>query len=105
MIDSDYRILKSKLSSSNFMHGDLISKYILVVVCAVTTFGVVNSVTAQTNESMMNQTGMNMTAPETLSGLDTELGNDSQIIENVTDIGTPNNTLLNSLQTNENQSN
>jgi hypothetical protein len=51
-------------------------------------------------DSMMNQT-----APETLSQLDTELGNDTQILENDTDVGNPNNTLLNSMQTNENQSN
>jgi hypothetical protein len=57
------------------------------------------------NDSMMNQTGMNMTAPETLAGLDTELGNDTQILENDTDIGNPNNDLLNSMETNENQSN
>jgi hypothetical protein len=57
------------------------------------------------NESMMNQSAMNMTAPETLAGLDQELGNDTQILENDTDVGNPNNTMLNSMATNENQSN
>ena len=57
------------------------------------------------NDSMMNQTGMNMSAPETLSQLDTELGNNTQILENDTNIGDPNNTLLNSMETNQNQSN
>ena len=59
--------------------------------------------TGMANESAMNQT--NMTAPETLSGLASDLGNDTQIIDNDTDIGNPSNDVLNSMATNENQSN
>ena len=44
-----------------------------------------------------------MSAPETAASL--EIGNDTQIFENDTSIGNPNNTLLNSMATNENQSN
>jgi hypothetical protein len=92
---------------------EFMNKFVVVPVLLALSFGIsfvyTGAVSGQSmgtaNESMMNQTGTNMSAPETLSGLDTELGNDTQIIENDTNIGTPNNSLLNSLQTNENQSN
>ena len=44
-----------------------------------------------------------MSAPETAENA--VPGNDTTILENDTSIGNPNNTLLNSLGTNENQSN
>jgi hypothetical protein len=44
-----------------------------------------------------------MSAPETAENA--VPGNDTQILENDTSIGNTNNTLLNSLATNENQSN
>lgn len=53
----------------------------------------------------MNQSGINMSAPETAGELENLTGNNTQILENDTSIGNPNNTLLNSLATNENQSN
>jgi hypothetical protein len=89
------------------------NKFIVVPVLLALSFGISGVYTGvvsgqsmgAANDSMMNQTGMNMTAPETLTGLDTELGNDTQILENDTDVGNPNNTLLNSMETNENQSN
>ena len=56
------------------------------------------------NQGANNTTAQdNMSAPETAASL--EIGNDTQILENDTDIGSTNNTLLNSLATNENQSN
>jgi len=51
----------------------------------------------------MNQSGINMSAPETAENA--VPGNNTQILENDTSIGNPNNTLLNSMATNINQSN
>jgi hypothetical protein len=51
----------------------------------------------------MNQSGINMSAPETAENA--VPGNDTMILENDTSIGNSNNTLLNSMGTNENQSN
>jgi len=51
----------------------------------------------------MNQSGINMSAPETAENA--VPGNDTQILDNDTSIGNTNNTLLNSMATNENQSN
>jgi hypothetical protein len=66
------------------------SKYILVIICVVTTLGAVNPITAQdmgtANETMENQTGVQMSAPETLSELESGLGN-TQILENDTIVG------------------
>jgi hypothetical protein len=56
-----------------------------------------------TNSTSMNQTGTNMSSPET--DLNAVPGNDTQVLENDTSIGNPNNTVLNSMSTNENQSN
>jgi hypothetical protein len=89
------------------------NKFVVVPVLLALSFGIsgmyMGIVTGQSmgtaNDSMMNQTGMNMSAPETLSQLDTELGNNTQILENDTNIGDPNNTLLNSMETNQNESN
>ena len=89
------------------------NKFVVVPVLLALSFGIsgvyTGAVSGQSmgtaNDSMMNQTAMNMSAPETLSQLDTDLGNNTQILENDTDIGDPNNTLLNSMETNENQSN
>jgi hypothetical protein len=89
------------------------NKFVVVPVLLALSFGIsgmyMGIVSGQSmgtaNDSMMNQTGMNMSAPETLSQLDTELGNNTQILENDTNIGDPNNTLLNSMETNQNESN
>jgi hypothetical protein len=89
------------------------NKFVVVPVLLALSFGIsgmyMGVVSGQSmgtaNDSMMNQTGMNMSAPETLSQLDTELGNNTQILENDTNIGDPNNTLLNSMETNQNESN
>jgi hypothetical protein len=89
------------------------NKFVVVPVLLALSFGIsgmyMGVVPGQSmgtaNDSMMNQTGMNMSAPETLSQLDTELGNNTQILENDTNIGDPNNTLLNSMETNQNESN
>jgi len=51
----------------------------------------------------MNQSGINMSSPETDENA--VPGNDTQILDNDTSIGNTNNTLLNSMETNENQSN
>jgi hypothetical protein len=51
----------------------------------------------------VNQSGINMSAPETAENA--VPGNDTQILDNDTSIGNTNNTLLNSMATNENQSN
>jgi hypothetical protein len=51
----------------------------------------------------VNQSGINMSAPETAENA--VPGNDTQILDNDTSIGNTNNTLLNSMTTNENQSN
>ena len=53
--------------------------------------------------TFMNQSGINMSAPETAENA--VPGNNTQILENDTSIGNPNNTLANSMATNENQSN
>ncbi|MGB0004056.1 MAG: hypothetical protein WBP74_05295 [Nitrososphaeraceae archaeon] len=51
----------------------------------------------------INQSGINMSAPETAENA--VPGNDTTILENDTSIGNPNNTIVNSMGTNENQSN
>jgi hypothetical protein len=81
------------------------NKLTLVTVCLALSLGIsfgmfTPSVMGQ-NQSGTNAT--NMSAPETVNSL--EIGNDTQILENDTSIGNPNNTLLNSMGTNENQSN
>jgi hypothetical protein len=82
------------------------NKLTFVAVCLALSFGIslamiTPSVMGQ--PTYMNQSGMNMSAPETAASL--EIGNDTQVLENDTSIGNPNNTLLNSMETNENQSN
>jgi hypothetical protein len=82
------------------------NKLTLVAVCLALSFGIsfamiTPSVMGQ--PTYMNQTGINMSAPETAENA--VPGNNTQILENDTSIGNPNNTLLNSLVTNENQSN
>lgn len=88
------------------------NKLVVVTVLLALSFGISVVYTAQvsgqsmgTANDTMNQTGMNMSAPETLSQLDAELGNNTQILANDTNVSDPNNTLLNSMATNENQSN
>lgn len=89
------------------------NKFVVVPVLLALSFGIsgvyMGVVSGQSmgtaNDSMMNQTGVNMSAPEALSQLDRELGNNTQILENGTNIGDPNNTLLNSMETNQNESN
>ena len=84
------------------------NKFVVVPVLLALSFGIsgvyMGVVSGQSmgtaNDSMINQT-----APETLSQLDRELGNNTQILENDTNIGDPNNTLLNSMETNQNESN
>jgi len=75
-------------------------------VCLALSFGIsfamiTPSVMGQ--PTYMNQSGINMSAPETAENA--VPGNDTMILENDTSIGNPNNTLLNSMGTNENQSN
>ena len=82
------------------------NKLTFVTVCLALSFGIsfamiTPSVMAQ--PTYVNQTGDNMSAPETAENA--VPGNDTQILENDTSIGNTNNTLLNSLATNENQSN
>jgi hypothetical protein len=77
-----------------------------VAVCLALSFGVscamiTPSVMGQ--PTYMNQSGINMSAPETAENA--VPGNDTMILENDTSIGNSNNTLLNSMGTNENQSN
>ena len=91
------------------------NKLTLVAVFLALSFGIsfammTPSVMGQTymnqganNMSASTQNGTNMSAPETIQSMD--LGNDTQTLENDTGIGNPNNTLLNSMETNENQSN
>ncbi|MDQ5869078.1 MAG: hypothetical protein M3530_05040 [Thermoproteota archaeon] len=84
------------------------NKLTLVAVCLALSFGIsfamiTPSVMAQ--PTYMNQSGINMSAPETVGMLENATGNNTQVLENDTSIGNPNNTLLNSLATNENQSN
>ena len=82
------------------------NKLTLVTVCLALSFGIsfamiTPSVMGQ--PTYMNQSGINMSAPETAENA--VPGNDTMILENDTSIGNPNNTLLNSMGTNENQSN
>ncbi len=82
------------------------NKLTFVAVCLVLSFGIsfamiTPSVMAQ--PTYMNQSGINMSAPETAENA--VPGNDTMILENDTSIGNSNNTLLNSMGTNENQSN
>lgn len=82
------------------------NKLTLVAVCLALSFGIsfamiTPSVMGQ--PIYMNQSGINMSAPETAENA--VPGNNTQILENDTSIGNPNNTLLNSMATNENQSN
>ena len=82
------------------------NKLTFVAVCLALSFGVsfamiTPSVMGQ--PTYMNQSGINMSAPETAENA--VPGNDTMILENDTSIGNPNNTLLNSMGTNENQSN
>jgi hypothetical protein len=65
------------------------------------TFGMFTPSVMGQNQSGTN--GTNMSAPETAENA--VPGNDTQVLENDTSIGNPNNTLLNSMTTNENQSN
>jgi hypothetical protein len=82
------------------------NKLTFVAVCLALSFGIsftmiTPSVMAQ--PTYMNQSGINMSAPETAENA--VPGNDTMILENDTSIGNANNTLLNSMATNENQSN
>ena len=82
------------------------NKLTFVAVCLALSFGIsfamiTPSVMGQ--PTYMNQSGLNMSAPETAENA--VPGNDTMILENDTSIGNPNNTLLNSMGTNENQSN
>ncbi|MGA7976126.1 MAG: hypothetical protein WB975_02730 [Nitrososphaeraceae archaeon] len=77
-----------------------------VAVCLALSFGIsfamiTPSVMGQ--PTYMNQSGINMSAPETAENA--VPGNDTTILENDTSIGNPNNTIVNSMGTNENQSN
>jgi hypothetical protein len=82
------------------------NKLTFVAVCLALSFGIsfamiTPSVMGQ--PTYMNQSGINMSAPETAENA--VPGNDTTILENDTSIGNPNNTLVDSLGTNENQSN
>ena len=82
------------------------NKLTFVAVCLALSFGIsfamiTPSVMGQ--PTYMNQSGINMSAPETAENA--VPGNDTQILENDTSIGNPNNTIVNSMGTNENQSN
>ena len=82
------------------------NKLTLVTVSLALSFGIsfamiTPSVMGQPTN--MNQSGINMSAPETDENA--VPGNDTQILDNDTSIGNTNNTLLNSMETNENQSN
>jgi hypothetical protein len=82
------------------------NKLTFVAVCLALSFGIsfamiTPSVMGQ--PTYMNQSGINMSAPETAENA--VPGNDTTILENDTSIGNPNNTLANSMGTNENQSN
>lgn len=82
------------------------NKLTFVAVCLALSFGIsfamiTPSVMGQ--PTFMNQSGINMSAPETAENA--VPGNNTQILENDTSIGNPNNTLANSMATNENQSN
>jgi hypothetical protein len=81
------------------------NKLTSVAVCLALSFGISFGVFTPSamgqNQSGTNAT--NMSAPETAENA--VPGNDTQILENDTSIGNPNNTLLSSMGTNENQSN
>jgi len=82
------------------------NKLTFVAVCLALSFGIsfamiTPSVMGQ--PTYMNQSGINMSAPETAENA--VPGNDTMILENDTSIGNPNNTIVNSMGTNENQSN
>ncbi|MGB8101215.1 MAG: hypothetical protein WCE93_08800 [Nitrososphaeraceae archaeon] len=82
------------------------NKLTFVAVCLALSFGIsfamiTPSVMGQ--PTYMNQSGINMSAPETAENA--VPGNDTTILENDTSIGNPNNTIVNSMGTNENQSN
>ena len=86
-------------------------KLTLVAVCLALSLGISFAMITPSvmGQSYMNQGANNtsaqnnMSTPETAASL--EIGNDTQILENDTSIGNPNNTLLDSMATNENQSN
>ena len=82
------------------------NKLTFVAVCLALSFGIsfamiTPSVMGQ--PTYMSQSGINMSAPETAENA--VPGNDTTILENDTSIGNPNNTIVNSMGTNENQSN
>jgi hypothetical protein len=82
------------------------NKLTFVAVCLALSFGISFAMitpTVMAQPTYMNQSGINMSAPETAENA--VPGNDTQILENDTSIGNTNNTLLNSMATNENQSN
>ena len=81
------------------------NKLTFVAVCLALSFGISFAMITPSvmGQTYMNQGGNNMSAPETAENA--VPGNDTRILENDTSIGNTNNTLLNSLGTNENQSN
>ena len=82
------------------------NKLTFVAVCLALSFGISFAMitpSAMGQPTYMNQSGINMSAPETAENA--VPGNDTMILENDTNIGNSNNTLLNSMGTNENQSN
>jgi hypothetical protein len=82
------------------------NKLTFVTVCLALSFGISFAMitpSAMGQPTYMNQSGINMSAPETAENA--VPGNDTMILENDTSIGNSNNTLLNSMGTNENQSN
>ena len=81
------------------------NKLTFVAVCLALSFGISFAMITPSamGQSYMNQSGINMSAPETAENA--VPGNDTMILENDTSIGNPNNTLVNSMGTNENQSN
>jgi hypothetical protein len=82
------------------------NKLTFVAACLALSFGISFAMitpSAMGQPTYMNQSGINMSAPETAENA--VPGNDTMILENDTSIGNSNNTLLNSMGTNENQSN
>ena len=81
------------------------NKLTFVAVCLMLSFGISFAMITPSvmGQSYMNQSANNMSAPETAENA--VPGNDTQVLDNDTSIGNANNTLLNSLATNENQSN
>ena len=82
------------------------NKLTFVAVCLALSFGISFAMitpSAMGQPTYMNQSGINMSAPETAENA--VPGNDTTILENDTSIGNPNNTIVNSMGTNENQSN